>query len=803
MSLKLNRSFHRTLPLLLAVLAPWGLIGGCPSGGSRPVETALVVYNANANPDASTIANYYATKRGIPPAQLCSVELPPGQYGSAEHLLGARRTILEDCICALIPEETRPVPCDTSNVGAVRAESKISHLVLVKGIPPRLYGTGWPSDSEEPSFDFYLSAMIYRKADLFAPGKLGLVTSSYLDADMIEQGNELMILSAPPLDPALHRDLAYGRIEAIDLQRTLDLIDRTLDAEKRGLTGNFLEEDGGELFDVLRETTGSHAAECSDYIDYEPFVFDTPESSWPSDACRTGTTFVTALGPDPGSTSDDPVSGVVPGSLMSTVPRAVNVGLFLGHAIGPNLQSGFNSFDVLTNWRKANTTCEPLCADLPTQAERDACVAGSTDYFGELNTDCVGMARGAIGHQVRSYPVQYYGFLPAGWTTNGSGAVEKTPARLLEGGAYQDPLFPDDGYLHLGTHSVNDPDQSQCTLEDGSVEACPERIALSLERRMDLAPALPVVGSRDFQLRVRHRNPANPGGDLRIRLQFFDGASQVTKTVTFPLDLEQLSWATSQISIQITDAELTQVTRVDLELATRLTESLYGFLDLDGIELEDLATGAQLLPLEAGSFDPPSQDTTHPGDYAANAIDRLGAVAWWGSASHHLTQGWAFSHVERFTGAFLMGRTLGESLLLTGDWESGIIYGDPLYRPSAARMHIPGENYYGSAPGLLVRQADLPDVGTVYLNVLHGTANLSTVSWSVSSCPVLDPALCNDSLLWSEPMQGGGAVVDFPLDWTQFIDLGTAQNLLLRLRVWNPGEEADELFHYAYFQYVP
>jgi hypothetical protein len=150
MSLKLNRSFHRTLPLLLAVLAPWGLIGGCPSGGSRPVETALVVYNANANPDASTIANYYATKRGIPPAQLCSVELPPGQYGSAEHLLGARRTILEDCICALIPEETRPVPCDTSNVGAVRAESKISHLVLVKGIPPRLYGTGWPSDSEEP-----------------------------------------------------------------------------------------------------------------------------------------------------------------------------------------------------------------------------------------------------------------------------------------------------------------------------------------------------------------------------------------------------------------------------------------------------------------------------------------------------------------------------------------------------------------------------------------------------------------------------------------------------------------------------
>ena len=63
---------------------------------------------------------------------------------------------------------------------------------------------------------------------------------------------------------------------------------------------------------------------------------------------------------------------------------------------------------------------------------------------------------------------------------------------------------------------------------------------------------------------------------------------------------------------------------------------------------------------------PPQIQSPRPGDWPANAIDRLGAVAWWGSSSHHITGGWAFSAPERFYGALFMGRTLGESLLLSG-----------------------------------------------------------------------------------------------------------------------------------------
>lgn len=789
--------------LLLALLLPPLMGAGKCSPGVSSENRVLVVYNTNADPDASTIASHYAVVRGVAAPYLCPVALPVGLYASPDELLGARRTLVEECLCGLIPEAERPDPCDVSNLDAIRTQSTITHLALVKGIPARLTGTVWPTDSEEPSFDFYLSYLVYRGADIFAPGTSGLTVTTYLTPELIEQSQTLMILSAPPLDPTLHKEVAYGRIEAIDTARTLELIDRTLEAEQLGLAGNFLEEKQAAGFAFLQELTGSHAAACTDYISHEPFLFDTPESSWPPDLCRAGTTFATAMGPDPGSSNDDPLSRIVPGSFMSTIPRAVDVSLFLGSAPWANLQSGFNSFDVLENWRLTDQPCTPLCADLPSQAERDACRVGSSDYFRELNSTCVGVGRGLLGQQVRSWPVQYYGFMPPGWTTTQNGAVEKTPAAILTGGAYQDARFGDDRYLHLGHHGVADPDQSSCSLADGSVQPCPERLALDLSRRIDLAPALPVAGTRSFRLRLRHRNPANPAGALRAVVSFHDGATSVTKETNLSLGAESLGWSTDELLFAVDDSELSQLTRIDVGFATRLSEQLHGFLDLDGLEFEDLTGGAALLDVETGSFDPPAHDETHPGDWAANAIDRLGAVAWWGSSSHHLTGGWAFSEHSRFYGAFFMGRTLGESLLLTSSGASGIVYGDPLYRPVAVRIHLPGYDGYGGPPGLAVSAADLPQLGTVLLNVLHGTAHATTVRWTLSSCPVLDPVACDQGLLFTERASGTGSLENHPLDWTGFIDPGVPQDLLLRLRVWNPGEEVHELFHHAYFSYSP
>jgi hypothetical protein len=782
-------------------LAVAGLAAACRVTARN--QQVLVVYNAN-HPDGAAIAEYYAEARGIAAAQLCPVELPLGQFASRDQLLAARKTLLEDCICSLIPAEVRPEPCDSSNVEAVRGRSKITHLALVKGIPARLTGTPWPSDFEEPSFDFYLAYLVYRNEDVFAPGSSGSYTTSYLTADLIDQASALWILSAPPLDPLLHRDLAYGRIEAIDRERTFALIDRTLDAERRGITGNFLEEKSPshKNFRFLRELTGSLDPGCTSYVTHEPFVFDTPESSWPPEVCRAGTTFVTAKGPDPGSTTDDPVSQIVPGSAMSTVPRAVGVGLLLGSVPWPNDQNGFNSFDVVTNWRRTPEPCVPLCEDLPSQAERDACAAQSDDWFRELDTTCVGAARGFLGHQVRSYPVQYYGFFPAGWLTNPYGDVEKTPPRILEGGAWQDGRFTDDRYLHLGERAVGDPDESACTRVDGAIEPCPERIAVNLTAPQVLVVPLPLAAPREFLLRFRIRNDTSPGASLGVSLRFYDGTTSVSKSASVSLAQASPDWTTVERSFTVAPGELSQVRQINAGLSAGLVDGLLCCLDLDGVEIVDVETGESVLDVEVGSFSSQRHDRTHPGDWAATAIDRLGAIAWWGSSSHHLSGGWSFSKNERFYGAFFMGRTLGESLALTTG-EAGIVYGDPLYRPVAVRIHLPGQSGYGASPGLAVHPGNVASAGTVLLNVLHGTANVNLTRWELASCPVLDPVQCADASLWTSRASGTGAVAEHPVSWTGFIDPGVAQDLLLRLRVWNPGEEGDELFNHAYLSWSP
>ena len=782
----------------LAALVPSGCV---PAGPPQSHPEAIVIYNVNAGSAAQAIAAYYATRRGIPTPNVCPVALPTGNFASVDHLLGARKTIVETCICGLIPVASRPSPCSLANLDAVRLASPITHMAIVRGIPARLYGTPWASDFEEPSFDFYLAYSLYRTQNLFAVGSNGVPTSTYLTADLLTQGSEGMILSAPPLSTALHRDIAYGRIEAIDRARTLALIDRTLTAERQGITGNFFEEKNNKDFRFLVDTTGSRAPECSAYLTQGPFLPGTPASTWNPDLCRAGTTYTTAKGPDSYSTLDDPIRSILPGTWMSTVPTPVATSLMLGSTPTPNAQAGFNDFATLTNWRHTSAACTPLCADYPTQSDRDLCVLISSDWFKELDTTCVGAARGFLGHQVRSFPVQYYGFFPANWSIDGTGSTEKTAPVVRSGGAYQDPLFLDDRYLHFGKSDIATPDASTCTLESGSVVPCPERIAVSLQHLHALAAPVPVTGYRGYLLTVRHRNAASPGGTLRMTVTFEGGVVPVEKEVTFPLDDENLDWTTSSALIWLSSAETTQVSAVTTAFATRFDEEVYGFLDLDGVELTDLVNQAELVPVAVGSFDAPAQNTTHPGDWAANAIDRLGAIAWWGSSSHHVSGGFGLSDEGRFYGSFFMGRTLGESLLLMAGGESSIVYGDPLYRPVAVRIHIPGQSGYGKAPGRTVGPADTA-LHVVKLEVLHGFDKTATTLWSLETCTTLDPALCEGT--WVQRASGTGSLTGFPVNWTSFVtNPAVAQDLLLRLRIWNPGAEADELRNHAYFHWTP
>ena len=134
---------------------------------------------------------------------------------------------------------------------------------------------------------------------------------------------------------------------------------------------------------------------------------------------------------------------------------------------------------------------------------------------------------------------------------------------------------------------------------------------------------------------------------------------------------------------------ISPVSRIKVTLQASLSDDIRGFLDLDNIQLIDSEDPLQanLIPADAAGFESTAYGQTVRGDWAPNAIDRLGGIAWWGSSSHHLTSGYAFNNPQKFAGAFFAGRTLGESLSYVGlSAVSGIIYGDPLYRPSAAKI---------------------------------------------------------------------------------------------------------------------
>ena len=71
---------------------------------------ALIVYNVNAD-GAEEIAEYYQLAREMDASRLCPVEMPNGFYASMDELRGARKQILEGCICDLIPVAQRPPSC--------------------------------------------------------------------------------------------------------------------------------------------------------------------------------------------------------------------------------------------------------------------------------------------------------------------------------------------------------------------------------------------------------------------------------------------------------------------------------------------------------------------------------------------------------------------------------------------------------------------------------------------------------------------------------------------------------------------
>jgi hypothetical protein len=750
----------------------------------QEIEKIIVLYNRNA-PDAEEIANYYANARAIPAKQICAVSLPPGYFAKHPQLLAARDEILEECICELIPAADRPSPCDISKVSEIAEVSPVNMMAIIRGIPTRLHDTGLVADNHMPSFDFYLSYMIYRDEDIF-------------DDDDFRPDQEEFSYKRfnVPFLPRTHKFLAYARIEGITKESTFDLIDRSIVAEANGFQGNVVSEDQ-QSFEYFQGFTSTFAPQCESYITYEPFVFGAPESSWPWQECRAGTTWTTINSPDV-------LNGQVPGEKKSLIPKAVNVGLLMGRSHYHNWHQGFDGFDAMINWHKTEENCTELCRDFPTAQEQTNCRNNSTDFFRQLNTDCVGTAPGFIGWQYRSYPVQYMAFLPSGWETGSDGALPKSPSYVMQGDSYKDATFTDDSYLHFGMSSVDSLDNSECYGYE-----CKEEIVMFIKTVIELPRDLTVSGIREFDIKFRVRNQETTGGDISSNLIFYNDNepgddNYYTTGRHHNISGPNLQWTEFTRTHRAEEDERPfahTITRIALQLRTLFHTAPKGFLDLDGIELIDVETGTNFLDPQIGSFNYPYHEQTDYGDWAANVIERFGGVAFWGSAGHHITNGHAFNGTQYFLDSYFRGVNLSQSVINAGNAMSGIVYGDPLLRPVAVGLYHPTLDEFNTAEGRTVTKFQIDSFGPLLVRAFNGAYSIDTVKWQIDFCPSINEKTCIASD-WSVVERGIGARNDRELHWANYINQSKPQDYVFRLKVWNQNKEHEALFDYARIQYL-
>lgn len=750
----------------------------------RP-EEVVVVYNTNAG-GALAIASHYAEKRGIGAERLCPVQMPRGLFATPTHLLAARQSVL-DCLCKLSGDEAGPA-CVPSNTGAIVPASKVTHLALIRGIPARMTGTPWPSDNEEPSLDFYLSHLLANDADIFAEGTKGSINFNYKSLGIL---NDL----SPKLEPATHKFFAIGRVEAITVARTLALIDRTLASEAQGFEGNIVSEAVYSAWSTNnpgRYLTSTFDDVCQDYLFYEPFVFGAPESSWNTGLCRWGTT---------GTSVDGAWDGMMPGFSKTTVPNPINVTWFTGNnpranknPAPENNHSAFTNYSTMKKWRKTAESCAAECDDLVGIEAQQACEDSSTDYFRVLNTDCVGVAPGFMGQQVRSYPVGYYGFFPQGWGRGGGGGTESTPPEIRSGGAFQNDDFADDYYLHFGAADHANLNADLCTNTEGEEESCNERVAVNLMHTLHLGEPITVNGTEEITVKYRYRNQGGPQAHIRLHLCANSCEVNLKDTEntwpTHPVNEAQLAWAEASHTLVINEADTPTINKLRIWIDGRFARFINGFFDLDAVEIRRTSTGELLSVGDIYSFSDTKLRKNGSGASAADVIDRMSGIAYWGSSSHHLTGGWAYSPTTSVARNVFGGRTLGEALVKPTA-KSGIAYGDPLYRGYAVKI-TNGETRAMPVPWVYDIWADSsPEASTLYLNVLQGMNHTHRVAWTLDHCTEHPIESCAES--WSTLLKGVGAVRGHPLSNGMLPEAKT----YLRLRAWRDGQPEKHISSYA------
>ncbi len=659
-------------------------------------DDVLIIVNDNSV-DSPALGAYYAQQRGIDPANIVHVRVPAGYFISwtefrslRDQLIDfmQRHTLDDPALVPVVCSDGEPPYYCPASMQQLRSHSRIRYLVTTRGVPTRMVVDGSPlyDPSAPTSVDNYLKYWLvnYFAADTW----LNFTQRETAFGD--GRGMRTVL-------PATDRELIVGRIDGLSLDSARALLDRTLAAERQGLFGRLFGStrvqrwvdyttgrsiyppDGTAGWPYQLGLFGEARPECLDYLGVSGLL---PAGKTPAHC-------TVALNDDA-----DPVTSAnypAPGNAASRQPQAVDALIYQGWLDG---QAAAGSYNALLNWRKNDQCTVTECRNA---ADPAACRAASTDIFGELNTDCVGVAAGFMGYNHQSWPASYLAVWPTGWFQSTSNSSWNDDGH----GDVNQLAFPevrtdtgfDDNYSlwFRNSDQVTDP---RC-YPDSDFTAPPGRPCAD-QRRVVLTQRLPLaaqpLGSgnpRTYRIALRYRvaDLATPV-TLQVRLFVREaGGAQVDygTRVLATLAPGSSDWTLAQATFPLDPALHAAASYDGIKFRIETAGVFAGVLGIDAVSVQEVGTGVELA--QNGSFSAGHRQTA-AGDHAATFLDRLGGVAFWGSVSHHESAGCAFclSGMAPLN-YFLRGLPLGDAVWFDSWHNSGILYGDPLYSPAAVRLN--------------------------------------------------------------------------------------------------------------------
>lgn len=718
-----------------------------PSHADR--NDVLVIVNDNSV-DSPQVGAHYAAQRGVPSTNIVHVRTPNQYFISWLDFQSLRDQILRFGICPSVPVAQRPVACsDTTqvlyteaNINALTAATPIRYVVMTRGVPTQFtVEPATPGYDSLPPVDNYLRFWLAR----YFSTDSGFYTFKEREKSFGNGDGMRNIL------PAVDREYAIGRVDGADMAAAIGLIDRTITAEQNGVFGKLFgsaqgdgglrnwinRNDGTSVYPgdgapwrYLLGTFNESRPECSDYLSSSHYFAFGQSSTQGRSPEHCMAQF------HKGSPNELP-----PAHSSSRHPMPVDGLMYIGSLDGQTLPGGFGQ---LLNWRRAKD-CVTLCSQA---SDPVACRAESIDPVKEINTSCVGVAPGFIGYQHQSFPLSYLGIWPTGWTPQAGGGQKMDVPRVDATRGY------DDSYS-LWFDRTDEAANPQCPVYSNgvltdSLQVCRSNRVLAL-RSVTSTNGVNGAAPPSYRLQFRYKTEEIPSATaFTSRLIFvypkaagvacpagYNGAAADTRC-TFSSAVNHSLTAGFSNDWLLADRTVTPPPNSDglnfnaiwLEFVGTLPGGKLGF---DTASLTNSSTGAQLLT--NGSFSE-GHSQTGTGDHAALFLGRLGGTAFWGSTSHHLTNGHAFENNALETLVYFMrGLPLGEAVWFDDDSETGLLYGDPLYSPIAVRIN-PLNKW-----NFISQQVAQPLSGST----VNGFGNLVGITYSIHYCAGSDPYLCGSS----------------------------------------------------------